>query len=67
MQSLKLQHQIVEEMHLQAKTLFDLDLGIKVTQNLPQYPLHHVTNVPAKFEVATFIGLGRNAFTKYII
>ena len=30
-------------------TLFDLDLW--VTQNAAQYPLHHVTYGPAKFEV----------------
>ena len=32
-----------------------------------QYPLHHVTYAPAKFEIATSNGLG-NAFTrKYIV
>ena len=34
---------VKEEMHLQEITLFDLDLGVKVTQNVAQYPLHHVT------------------------
>ena len=29
-----------------------IDLGVKVTQNVAQYPLHHVTYTPAKFEVA---------------
>ena len=39
-------------------TLFtcDLYLGFKVTQNAAQYPLHHVTYAPAKFEVATSNG-----------
>ena len=37
-------------------TLFDLDLGVKVTQNVAQYPLHHVTYSPTKFEVATSKG-----------
>ena len=30
----------------------DLYLGVKVTQNVAQYPLHCVTYAPAKFEVA---------------
>ena len=48
-------------MHLQENTLFDLDM------NVAQYPLHHVTYSPAKFEVATSNGLGGDAFTrKYI-
>ena len=34
---------VKKEMHLQEITLFDLDLGVKVTQNVAQYPLHHVT------------------------
>ena len=47
-------------------TLFDLDP--KVTQNVAQYPRHHVTCEPAKFDVATSHGKGEDAFTrKYII
>ena len=38
-------------MHLQENTLFDLDLQVKVTQNVAQYPLHHVTYAPTEFEV----------------
>ena len=54
-------------MHLHEKTLFDLDLGFKVTQNVAQYPLHHVTNTDTKFEVATANSSGGDAFTsKYI-
>ena len=34
-----------------------------LTQNVAQYPPHHVTNAPAKFEVATSKGLG-DAFTR---
>ena len=46
----------------------DLDLVVKVTQNIAQYPLHYVTYVGTKFEVASSNGLGRDAFTrKYII
>ena len=44
-----------------------LDHGIKVTQNVTQYPLHHVTYAPAKFEAATCTsdGLG-DVFTRKI-
>ena len=31
---------------------FDIDLGVMVTQNVAEYPSHHVTHVPGKFEVA---------------
>ena len=30
-------------MHLQENSLFDLDPKVKVTGNVAQYPLHHVT------------------------
>ena len=43
---------------------FDLDLGVKVTQNVAQCPLHHVTYSATKFEVATSKGLGGDAFTR---
>ena len=65
-QSLKLLRPMVKEMHLQEKILFDLDpkvKGIKVTQNAAQYPRHHVTFAPAKFDVATSHGYGEDAFT----
>ena len=39
-------------MHLQEITLFDLDPKVKVTQKVAQYPRHHVTYAPAKFDVA---------------
>ena len=49
LQSLKLLSLTVkEEMHLHENTLFDLDLGAKVTQDVAQYPQHHVTYSPAK-------------------
>ena len=42
----------------------NLTLGrVKVTRNVSQYPLHHVTYVPAKYEVATSNGRGGDAFT----
>ena len=39
------------------------DLGVKVMQNVAQYPLHHVTYAAAKFEVAVSNSLG-DAFTR---
>ena len=66
-------------MHLQENTLHDLELEVKVTQNIPRsmshkmYPvpslsLYHVTYALAKFEAATPNSLGGFAFTrKYII
>ena len=55
-------------MHLQENTLFDLylDLGVKVTQNVAQYPLHHVSCAGIKFEVATSNGLGGDTFTRNV-
>ena len=45
-------------MHLQEKSLFHLSIGVKVTRNVAQYPLHNVTYMYAaiKFEVATSKG-----------
>ena len=56
----------VKEMHLQKSTVFDLDLGVKVTHDVAQYPLHHVTYAYAKFEVATSNGLGGECIYKEI-
>ena len=42
-------------MHLQENTLYDIDLGLNVTQNVAQYSLHLVTYAPTKVEVAAFI------------
>ena len=56
----------MEEMNLQENTLYDL--GVKVTQDVAQYPPHHMNSVPASFEVALSNSLGEDAFTrKYII
>ena len=49
-------------MHLQENSTFDL--GVKVTQNVAQYPLHHVTYSATKFEVATSNRLGGVTFTR---
>ena len=38
-------------MHLQEIGLFDLDLGVKNTGNVAQYPLHYLNYAPVKFEV----------------
>ena len=57
LQRLKLLRPTVkEQIHLQENTVFDLDLGTKVTQDVAQHPLHHVTYVFAKFDVATYNG-----------
>ena len=45
-----------------------LTLQVKVTRNVAQCPLHHVTYAPTEFEVTTSKALGGEAFTrKYII
>ena len=41
--------------------IFDLDLGVNVTQIVAQYPLHHVPYSATKFEVVTSKGLGGDA------
>ena len=51
-------------MHLQESTLFDLDLHVKITLNVAQCPLHHVTYAPTEFEVTTSKALGGEAFTR---
>ena len=43
---------------------FDIDLGVKITQNVAQYPLHHVTYSATKFEVAMSNSLGGDTFTR---
>ena len=53
-------------MHLQEiqYLTFDLDLGVKVTQNVAQYPLHHVTYSAIKFEVTMSNRLGGDTITR---
>ena len=64
-QSLELLHPTVKEkMHLQENTLFDPDLRVKVTRNVAQCPLHHVTYAPTEFEVTTSKDLGGEAYTR---
>ena len=65
-QNLKLLRLTVkEELHLQENTLTVFDLGVKVTPNVAQYPVHHV-NLGTKFEVATSNGLGVDTFTRNV-
>ena len=45
---------------------FDLDLGVKVTGNVTQYPLHHVIYAPIKFEVDMSNGLGEDTITRNV-
>ena len=66
-QNLKLLlRKVYEEMHLQEITFFDLDLGVKVTRKVTQYPLHHVIYAPTKFEVAMSNGLGEDTITRNV-
>ena len=44
---------------------FYFDLGVKVTGNVAQYPLYHVTYAATKFEVTRSNGLGGDTFTRY--
>ena len=59
---------VYEEMHLQEiyYLTLDLDLGVKVTRNVTQYPLHHVIYASTKFEVATSNGLGEDTITRNV-
>ena len=43
------------------------DLGVKVTQNVAQYPRHHVTYSATKFKAARSSGLGDTFTRKYIL
>ena len=45
-------------------SIFDLDLGVKVIQNVAQYPVHHVNHPATKFEVARSNRLGGDTFTR---
>ena len=51
-------------MHLQENTVLSFDLGVKDTQDVAQYPLHHVTYAPTNFEFATSKVGGVDAFTR---
>ena len=49
LQRLKVLCRRVKEMYLQENILFDLELRVKITGNVAQYSLHHVTYAPVKF------------------
>ena len=49
------------------KKIFDLDLGVKVTRNVAQYPLNPVTYPGTKFEVTMDNKLGDALTRKFII
>ena len=69
LQCLMLLRPMVKEMHYQENILSDLDpkvKGVKVTQNIAQYPLHYLTYSVAKFEVASSNGLGGDTFTRNV-
>ena len=51
-------------MVLHESKLYDLDLGVKVTQNVAQYHPHHMTYAPVSFEVAMSNGSGEDSFTR---
>ena len=51
-------------MHLQENTLYDLDLVVKVTQNVVQCAPNHMTYALAKFEVAMSNSLGEDSLQK---
>ena len=44
--------------------ILTIGLEVMVTQNVAQYPLHHVTHAPEKFEVVTSNGLGEDTITR---
>ena len=46
---------------------FDLDLGVNVTRNVIQYPLHYVIYASTKFEVAKSSGLGEDTITRNVM
>ena len=49
LESWKWLRETVKDMHLKENTFFDIDLGIKITQNIAQHPLYYVTYSPAFF------------------
>ena len=48
-------------------SILTLTLGQRQTRNIAQYPLHHMTYAPAKFEAAMSNSLGGKAFTRNIL
>ena len=48
------------------KYIINIDLGVNVTQDVTQYPLHRVTYVPAKCEAATSNYLGEDTISRNV-
>ena len=62
---LRIEHSLhVQMVHHRIYPLFMFDRHLGVTQNIIQYPLHHMPYAPGKFEVATSNDLGGDAFTR---
>ena len=55
---------VKEKEYLQKNTQYDLDLLVKVRQNVVKCPPNHMTFAPAKFEIAMSNSLGEDAFTR---
>ena len=55
---MKLENQSMVHQRTYPMFTYYIYLGVKVTQNAAQLPLHHVIHAPAKFEVATTSGVG---------
>ena len=51
-------------MHLHGNTFSDLDIEVKVTQDVTKYPLYQVIYSDTKFEAATSDDLRGDAFTR---
>ena len=71
LQNLKLRNIVLfRRRHIYKKVhycTFNLDLRLRTNmKNIAQYPLHHMTYAPAKFEVAMSNGLGGDAFARNI-
>ena len=54
-------------MHLQENYLtFDHDLGVKVSRNAAQYPLHHVAYAATQFTFSRSNGLEQDIFIRNV-
>ena len=63
----RLQSIVHHRIYMYPLFIFDIDLVVKVTQTISQYPLHHVTYAQANFEVSMSNILGGDKCTiKYI-
>ena len=58
---------LLVEMNFQEHTFFDLNPKVKAIQNFVQFPQHYVSYAPSKIAVASFNGLGGDAFTRNVM